>query len=41
MLLFCKDQPKKSPDYLIYTGSEDLVYHNIQHYNWKNMGKIQ
>ena len=38
--LFRKNQPAKSPDYLIYTGSEDVVYHNIQHYNWKNMEKI-
>lgn len=38
--LFRKGQPSQSPDYLIYTGDEEVVYHNIQHYNWKNLNKI-
>ena len=39
--LFRKEQPSQSSDYLIYTGSEEVVFHNIQHLNWKNTDKIQ
>lgn len=39
--LFRKDQPSQSPDYVIYAGDEEVIYHNIQHYNWKNAGKVQ
>jgi len=39
--LFRKNQPAKSTDYLVYTGKQDVVYHDIQHYNWKDIEKIR
>ena len=38
--LFRKDQPTKTTDYVIYTGDENVVYHDIMHCNWKNVDKI-
>jgi predicted AAA+ superfamily ATPase len=31
--LFRKDMPTQSTDYVIYTGEEDLLFHNILHCN--------
>ena len=34
-------RPTHSADYLIYAGKEEVIFHNIQHLNWKNTDKIQ
>jgi len=38
---FRKQQPTQSADYLIYAGNEEVIFHNIQHFDWKNTDKIQ
>ena len=38
--LFRKEQPAYSNDYVIYTGNEEVIYHNIRYCNWKNVDKI-
>jgi hypothetical protein len=37
---FRKQQPTNSTDYVIYTGNEEVTYHNIQYRNWKNLQEI-
>jgi predicted AAA+ superfamily ATPase len=38
--LFRKALSTQSADYLVYTGDEEVVFHNIKHFNWKNTDKI-
>jgi len=38
--LFRKEQPTQVDDYVIYTGTEEVVYNNIRYCNWKNIDKI-
>ena len=38
--LFRKNLTTKLMDYVIYTGNEDVIYHNIRYCNWMNVDKI-
>jgi len=37
---FRKEQPIQQTDYLIYTGNEEVFYHDIQHCNWQHLDKL-
>ena len=38
--LFRKEYPAQSTDYVIYSGAEEVINHNIRYCNWKNVDKI-
>jgi predicted AAA+ superfamily ATPase len=38
--LFRKEIPAQSTDYVIYSGKEEVVYHDIRYCNWKNLEQI-
>jgi len=38
--LFRKELPTKLTDCVVYSGNEDVIYHNIRHCNWKNVDKV-
>ena len=39
--LFRKDHPTQSIDYVIYTGKEDVIYHQVQFLNWQQLSTQQ